>query len=639
MRDDPLIIPIRVELGSELGFLTQPEVKFAEQIERDLADLVYQLGIPGKPKVKLAVSPDARLPRLFVHGLRRRFPLSLIQEAFAYLSTSGPSAKRLTFAWPSEITKFATREEPASATEKQPPPDEKLFLSKENVAKLMAELVLAIAKGRPEILLRPEQADAYLRSTEQRHLVDRNLSRVTRILQHVLKLGHSIANTSGVLEGLTNLGADHGSDQEIAESLIPKLPSTRISIAMRNTYLKELFGIELREGQSVSVNDPGLNEQARDQFRMLADGLFYELGVRCPDIMLEASANLAEHGFVVKFNQVSGVQWLGLNANQLLANDTALNVSKLQKVGARKSGPQGTTQVQALFQRLGIAAAAQPVTDEPKETISAIEAINPVNDKDACIVSIEDKKTIEEHHLYSWDPVGYLILILTRNLRHNAWRLLDVDVIEYELAQLYEIFPELVTAIMDRVTVPQLTQILRELLREQVSIRDLRSILERILTIDYVITSPQEYIVFDDRLQLSAKPKDGWLNNATYHIQHVRAGLKSYLTYKIARGQNSVVVYLLDPQIEQEITRYIFSDDCGKDESDQWEPLLAALREEVKALPPNAIWPAILTTPEIRAFIHELVEPEFPDLFVVSYNELAPDSNIQPIARLNYEIS
>jgi type III secretory pathway component EscV len=54
----------------------------------------------------------------------------------------------------------------------------------------------------------------------------------------------------------------------------------------------------------------------------------------------------------------------------------------------------------------------------------------------------------------------------------------------------------------------------------------------------------------------------------------------------------------------------------------------------VNHLPRHARLPAILTTAHVRPALRELIASEFPGIAVVSYRELAPGLNIQPIARI-----
>jgi type III secretory pathway component EscV len=45
----------------------------------------------------------------------------------------------------------------------------------------------------------------------------------------------------------------------------------------------------------------------------------------------------------------------------------------------------------------------------------------------------------------------------------------------------------------------------------------------------------------------------------------------------------------------------------------------------------------ILTSEGVRPSVRRLLEPEFPDLPVLSYAELRPDVNVQPVARIPVE--
>jgi len=44
----------------------------------------------------------------------------------------------------------------------------------------------------------------------------------------------------------------------------------------------------------------------------------------------------------------------------------------------------------------------------------------------------------------------------------------------------------------------------------------------------------------------------------------------------------------------------------------------------------------LLTGMEIRRTVRKLIETSFPNLAVLSYQELSPDLNIQPIARISW---
>ena len=63
----------------------------------------------------------------------------------------------------------------------------------------------------------------------------------------------------------------------------------------------------------------------------------------------------------------------------------------------------------------------------------------------------------------------------------------------------------------------------------------------------------------------------------------------------------------------------------------------AAFRREIGNLPPTAQQPVIVTDQEIRRFVRRIAELEFRNLAVLSYQELAPELSIQPLARISLQ--
>ena len=120
--------------------------------------------------------------------------------------------------------------------------------------------------------------------------------------------------------------------------------------------------------------------------------------------------------------------------------------------------------------------------------------------------------------------------------------------------------------------------------------------------------------------------------------EHVRASLKRYISHKYARGANTLVVYLLDPQIEEAIRGAIKHTAAGSHlalEPEIAQEIIQAVKRQCGSLPPSAQRPVILTAMDIRRYVRKLLEYEFtPPFSVVSYQELSPDLNIQPVARV-----
>jgi type III secretion protein V len=246
--------------------------------------------------------------------------------------------------------------------------------------------------------------------------------------------------------------------------------------------------------------------------------------------------------------------------------------------------------------------------------IQGESTINPANGAECAWIPEEYIAVAEQAGLTTWDPSGYMVLHLSSVLRKNAAEFVGIQEVQNMLEQLDQAFPALVKEVVPKaVSIFQLTDILRRLVEEEISIRDLRSILQALAEWGQVES---------DTVMLT---------------EYVRNALKRYISHKYTRGGNTLVVYLLDAHIEETVRNAIQHTQSGSYlalEPEVTQEILSSVRAEVGNLPPTAQNPVILTTMEIRRYFRKLVELEFPHLAVLSYQELSPDMNIQPIARI-----
>ena len=99
----------------------------------------------------------------------------------------------------------------------------------------------------------------------------------------------------------------------------------------------------------------------------------------------------------------------------------------------------------------------------------------------------------------------------------------------------------------------------RGLVAEGLSIRDMRSILERLLHYDYALSDPLKYIIFGNRLVIQKEIGIKHAFDLQNLVQNARSGLKEYLSHKYTygRGQNTLNVYLLDNKIEKRLVEHL----------------------------------------------------------------------------------
>jgi type III secretion protein V len=264
--------------------------------------------------------------------------------------------------------------------------------------------------------------------------------------------------------------------------------------------------------------------------------------------------------------------------------------------------------------------------------IQGIPAVNPANGNVCSIIDADLQQIAEQIPLTTWDQTGYLVLSFAADLRASSACLLHHHLVHDQLQDLGLAFPGLVKAVQEKVSIEQITRVLRALIAEEISIRNLRLILEQILDYDYIVTDPSKYIIFDDRLPTYTQPDQVWLNEPMNLTSFVRSGLKRYISHKYTRGQNTLVVYLLHPDIERILSEHQQQRTCLAEVIH--DQILEAVRREVDALSMATSSPAILTTIDVRPIVRDLIAPELPQLPVLSYQELSPDINIQPIARI-----
>ena len=169
--------------------------------------------------------------------------------------------------------------------------------------------------------------------------------------------------------------------------------------------------------------------------------------------------------------------------------------------------------------------------------------------------------------------------------------------------------PALVREVVPRLIAPaQLADVLRRLLDEGVSLRNLKDILGAL-----AIWAPQER----DPVALT---------------EHVRAALRRPITFGHATD-GVLAAYRLDPLIEDAVRDAIHRTATGATLA--LEPPLA--RDIVQAVgralaertgPGSAV---LLTSADIRRYVRRLIEIDHPQLAVLAYPELAPEAEVQDL--------
>lgn len=212
-----------------------------------------------------------------------------------------------------------------------------------------------------------------------------------------------------------------------------------------------------------------------------------------------------------------------------------------------------------------------------------------------------------------WTGLEVMILHISKFFRQYANEFIGIQEVRGILEFIEKSFPDLIKEVTRLVPLQKLTEILRRLVQEQVSIKDLRTILEALS--EWAQTEKDTVLL----------------------TEYVRSSLKRYISYKYSLGQTVLSVYLLDPEIEDMVRGAIKQTSAGSYlalDPDSVQLILHAMRNTIQPTPPGGQPPVLLTAIDVRRFVRKLIEGEFPELAVVSYQEIVPEIRIQPLGRV-----
>jgi type III secretion protein V len=212
-----------------------------------------------------------------------------------------------------------------------------------------------------------------------------------------------------------------------------------------------------------------------------------------------------------------------------------------------------------------------------------------------------------------WKSLEVVILHLSYFFRHYANEFVGIQEVKSMLEFMEKSFPDLVKEVTRLIPLQKLTDIVKRLIQEQISVKDLRTIMEALA--EWAQTEKDTVLL----------------------TEYIRSAMKRYVSYKYAQGQSVLSVYILDPEIEDMVRGAIKQTSAGSYlalDPDSVQLILQAIRNTVVPPPPGGQPPVMLTSIDVRRFVRKLIEMEFPDVSVVSFQEIVPEIRIQPLGRI-----
>ncbi|WP_175964368.1 type III secretion system export apparatus subunit SctV [Burkholderia pyrrocinia] len=197
-------------------------------------------------------------------------------------------------------------------------------------------------------------------------------------------------------------------------------------------------------------------------------------------------------------------------------------------------------------------------------------------------------------------------------LRQHASLFVGIQETQRILEQAGIEYPGLVAEVHKGLPVQRIADVLRRLLEEQISIRNMRNILESL-----VLWGPRE----KDVLMLT---------------EYVRGDLAHFLAHRATRGGRTLSAVLLAPELEQHIRHAIKQTPTGNflalspDE-------IQLLTDRIQSLAGHATGDdvAVVTSMDIRRYVRRMIEERLNGLPVYSYQELAKHVELKSLGHVH----
>ncbi|WP_457983532.1 flagellar biosynthesis protein FlhA [Bacillus paralicheniformis] len=209
------------------------------------------------------------------------------------------------------------------------------------------------------------------------------------------------------------------------------------------------------------------------------------------------------------------------------------------------------------------------------------------------------------------DPASVVSTHITEQVKKHAYELIGRQETKQLIDHLKESYPVLVEEVSPNpLSVGDIQKVLAKLLKEKVSIRNLVTIFETLA--DYgKLTTDSDMLT-----------------------EYVRQALAKQITAQYAKENETLKVVTCSGRVEKAVAEGIQQTEHGNFlslEPALSENIIQSVAREIEQLSLRQEVPILLCSPPVRMYVKQLLERYFPDLPVLSYNELEANVEVQSI--------
>jgi flagellar biosynthesis protein FlhA len=256
---------------------------------------------------------------------------------------------------------------------------------------------------------------------------------------------------------------------------------------------------------------------------------------------------------------------------------------------------------------------------ETEESIQGIATTEPAFGLPAMWISEAEKGRAEMSNYTVVSPLAVLSTHLTEVIRAHSGDLLGRQMVQEMLNHLREKTPAAVEGLVPEVmNLGEVQDVLRNLLRERVPLRDLAGVLE--------VLAKHAHVTHDPSILAEA----------------VRQTMGRTLSNLYREEDGFVHVITLSPQVESFLRDTLTSTDSGigfQIDATDAQAILTAVGEQMEVLAQEGHPPVLLTPRELRLAFRRLIEQAFPNLVVLAFSEISQGTKVKAHGMAHTEIS
>ena len=258
--------------------------------------------------------------------------------------------------------------------------------------------------------------------------------------------------------------------------------------------------------------------------------------------------------------------------------------------------------------------------DQLEREVDGIETVEPAYGIPSRWIRPEDRERAELYGYTVIDPLSVMVTHLSEVIKQHAYELMTRQEVVNLVENTKKTAPELVEeAFPNLVSYSLFQRILTSLLKEGVPIKDLETIIETMIEVI-------------SETGLPVKDTDSI-------VERIRTALKRTIT-RMYCEDGTMKVITLDSELERTMVGSLSKGEGGYYlalNPDILQSIIGQMAEQLRKFNGLAQSPVVLTSQVMRVHFYRLVEQFYPNVRVLSFNEIANNVQIQSIGGLRLE--